>query len=85
MASSNPTTLKPREYGPEQVRAVRRELEASQALLARFMGVNTQTVSSWEQGRRRVPPMSRRYLDDLIDIPMLWATRTGIAVEEKSG
>ena len=57
--------LKPREYGPKEVRAVRMKLRASQALLARFMGVNTQTVSSWEQGRRKVPPMARRYLDDL--------------------
>lgn len=75
--------LKPREYGPKEVRAVRRKLKASQALLARFMGVNTQTVSSWEQGRRKVPPMARRYLDDLVDIPALWATRTGGAVEAK--
>jgi hypothetical protein len=37
--------LKPREYGPKEVRAVRRKLNASQALLARFLGVNTQTVS----------------------------------------
>jgi len=48
--------LKPREYGPKEVRAVRMKLKASQALLARFMGVNTKTVSSWEQGRRKVPP-----------------------------
>lgn len=75
--------LKPREYGPEEVRAVRRKLKASQALLARFMGVNTQTVSYWEQGRRKVPPMARRYLDDLIDIPVLWATRTGSSVKAK--
>ena len=75
--------LKPREYGPKEVRAVRRKLKASQALLARFMGVNTQTVSSWEQGRRKVPPMARRYLDDLVDIPALWAARTGGAVEAK--
>ena len=75
--------LKPREYGPEEVRAVRRKLRASQALLARFMGVNTQTVSYWEQGRRKVPPMARRYLDDLIDFPVLWATRTGSAVKAK--
>ena len=75
--------LKPREYGPKEVRAVRRKLKASQALLARFMGVNTQTVSSWEQGRRKVPPMARRYLDDLVDIPALWATRTGETVEGK--
>ena len=71
--------LRPREYGPKEVRAVRRKLKASQALLAKFMGVNTQTVSSWERGRRKVPPMARRYLDDLVDIPALWATRTGAA------
>ncbi len=75
--------LKPREYGPEEVRAVRRKLRASQALLARFMGVNTQTVSYWEQGRRKVTPMARRYLDGLIDFPVLWATRTGSAVKAK--
>jgi putative transcriptional regulator len=75
--------LKPREYGPDEVRAVRRKLNASQALLARFMGVNTQTVSYWEQGRRKVPSMARRYLDDLIDIPLLWATRTGSSVRAK--
>jgi DNA-binding transcriptional regulator YiaG len=75
--------LKPREYGPEQVRAVRIKLKASRALLARFMGVNTQTVSAWEQGRQKVPPMARRYLDDLIDIPALWATRTGITGKAK--
>jgi DNA-binding transcriptional regulator YiaG len=75
--------LSPREYGPKEVRAVRRKLKASQALLAKFMGVNTQTVSSWEQGRRKVPAMARRYLDDLVDIPALWATRTGSGFEAK--
>jgi putative transcriptional regulator len=75
--------LRPREYGPKEVRAVRRKLKASQALLAKFMGVNTQTVSSWEQGRRKVPAMARRYLDDLVDIPALWATRTGSGFEAK--
>ncbi len=75
--------LKPREYGPNEVRAVRRKLKASQALLAKFMGVNTQTVSSWEQGRRKVPPMARRYLDDLADIPTLWAARIGGTVGVK--
>ncbi|MGZ3319250.1 MAG: hypothetical protein ACXU95_18415 [Isosphaeraceae bacterium] len=34
--------LKPREYGPKEVRAVRMKLKASQALLARFMGVNNE-------------------------------------------
>jgi putative transcriptional regulator len=69
--------LRPRDYGPAEVRAVRIKLRASQALLAKVMGVNPQTVSYWEQGRRKVPPMARRYLDDLIDFPALWAARTG--------
>jgi hypothetical protein len=47
------------------------------------MGVNTQTVSYWEQGRLNVPPMARRYLDDLIDFPALWAARTGVSFEAK--
>lgn len=75
--------LKPRVYGPEEVRAVRMKLKASPELLARFMGVDTQTITSWELGTRKVPRMARRYLDDLIDIPELWATRTGIAVNPK--
>src|SRR5271166_5733308 len=45
--------LKPREYGPKEVQAVRMKPKASQALLATFMGVNKNTVSSWEQGRRK--------------------------------
>lgn len=49
----------------------------------RIMGINTETVSSWEQGSRKVPPMVRRYLDDLVDIPVLWATRTGSGVKVK--
>ena len=75
--------LRPRDYGPAEVRAARLKLKASQALLAKVIGVNTQTVSYWEQGRRKVPPMARRYLDDLIDFPALWAARTGAAVEAK--
>jgi DNA-binding transcriptional regulator YiaG len=75
--------LKLREYGLKEVRAVRMKLKASQTLLARFMGDNTKTVSSWEQGRRKVPPMARRYLDDLVDIPVLWAISTGGAVKVK--
>ncbi len=73
--------LAPRNYGPDDVRAVRFKLKASQALLAKFMGVNTQTISDWENGKRKVPPMARRYLDDLVDIPALWAARTGGPVD----
>ena len=71
--------LRPRDYGPAEVRAARLKLKASQGLFAKVIGVDTQTISYWEQGRRKVPPMARRYLDDLIDFPALWAARTGPA------
>jgi hypothetical protein len=63
--------------------SVRLKLKASQELLAKFMGVDTETVSSWEDGKRKVPLIARRYLDDLVDIPELWTARTGIAVRGK--
>jgi DNA-binding transcriptional regulator YiaG len=62
---------------------VRVKLKASQEMLARFMGVGTQTVNSWESGTRNVPLIAPRYLDDLVDIPELWAARTGIAISAK--
>jgi len=69
--------LAPRSYGPEDVKAVREKLRISQSTLAKFLGVTTQTVSYWEQGRRKMSLMARRYLDDLVDVPELWTARAG--------
>jgi DNA-binding transcriptional regulator YiaG len=73
--------LKPRAYGPEDVKAVRAKLGASQALLARFLGVNVQTLQKWEQGTRKVPAMAARYLDDVQEFPDLWTRRLRSAAE----
>jgi DNA-binding transcriptional regulator YiaG len=67
--------LQTKEYGPEDVKDVRKTLKASQALLARFLGVSVKAVSSWEQGRRPVPKMACRYLDDIVRFPELWRER----------
>ena len=48
----------PRDYGPDDVRRVRDLLGMSQVLFARFLGVNANTVRSWEQGTR--PPSADR-------------------------
>lgn len=73
--------LTPREYGPDDVKAVRAKLGASQALLARFLGVSVQAVRHWEQGTRPVPTIAARYLDDLQEFPELWTRRIEAAAK----
>ena len=46
--------FRPRDYGPDDVRRVRDLLGMSQVLFAGFLGVDANTVRSWEQGTR--PP-----------------------------
>jgi putative transcriptional regulator len=46
--------LKPREIRPEEIKILRHHLGASQAVFAAVLGVSTDAVQSWEQGRR--PP-----------------------------
>jgi len=43
----------PRRLGPRDIRAIRRSLNASQVLFARFLNVSPNTIRSWEQGTRR--------------------------------
>src|SRR5436309_5967100 len=47
----------PRRYQPGDVKRVRGLLGASQAVLASFLGVNVNTVRSWEQGKRLPQPI----------------------------
>ena len=37
----------------------------SGAVLAGFLGVNVNTVRSWEQGLRQPSPIARRFLDEI--------------------
>lgn len=67
--------LHPKPYGPEDVKHVRKMLNASQALLAKFLGVSVKTLRSWEQGIRPVPTIACRYLDDIVTYPDLWRKR----------
>ena len=43
----------PRNLRPRDIRAIRRSLNASQVLFARFLNVSANTIRSWEQGTRR--------------------------------
>ena len=42
------------EFSPEVVKAIRRREGASQALMARHLGVAVQTVGQWERGQRKL-------------------------------
>ena len=77
--------LQPKPYGPEDVKRVRANLSASQALLSQFLGISVKTLRSWEQGTRPVPRMACRYLDDIVAYPELWRQRVRMATPDDSG
>jgi DNA-binding transcriptional regulator YiaG len=65
----------PRDYGPDDVRRVRGLLGMSQVLFARFLGVDANTVRSWEQGTRPPSPIARRFMDEIEGDPEHWRQR----------
>lgn len=65
--------LKP--YGADDVKHVRKLLNASQTLLARFLGVSVNAVRAWEQGTRKVPTIACRFMDEIIANPDIWTQR----------
>jgi len=71
---------------PEDVKRVRELLGASQAVLAGFLGVNVNTVRSWEQGKRIPQPIACRFLSEIESDPAYWRHRIGQgAVEIEPG
>ncbi len=77
--------LHPKPFGPQDVKHVRSMLNASQALLARFLGVSVKTLRSWEQGTRPVPTIACRYLDDIVTYPDIWRDRIRAVTSEGAG
>jgi DNA-binding transcriptional regulator YiaG len=65
----------PRDYGPDDARRVRDLLGMSQVLFARFLGVDANTVRSWEQGTRPPSPIARRFMDEIESDPEYWRRR----------
>lgn len=64
-----------RDYGPDDVHRVRRLLGMSQVLFARFLGVDPNTVRSWEQGARLPSPIARRFMGEIEEDPEYWRRR----------
>jgi DNA-binding transcriptional regulator YiaG len=64
-----------RTYGPGDVQRVRRLLGMSQVFFARFLGVDPNTVRSWEQGARPPSPIARRFMGEIEEDPEYWRRR----------
>jgi putative transcriptional regulator len=62
-------------YRPRDVKRVRELLGASQAVLAGFLGVNINTVRSWEQGKRPPQPIACRFLFEIESDVAKWRRR----------
>ncbi len=68
-------TPPPCAYLPADVKRVRELLGVSQTILAAFLGVNVNTVRSWEQGKRQPQPMACRFLAEIESNPTYWRRR----------
>lgn len=64
--------LEPAEYGPEEVKAIRDQLRASQGVFAKLLGISIKTLQAWEQGNNPPSPMARRLLETIKNDPIPW-------------
>ena len=62
-------------FGPKDVRRVRDLLGMSQVVFARFLGVDPNTVRSWEQGTRPPSSIARRFMGEIEADPAYWRQR----------
>lgn len=65
-------SIEPPAYTADQVRALRDDLRASQAVFARVLGVSAATIRNWEQGRSDPPPWAGRLLETIRSDPAPW-------------
>ena len=75
--------LKAKPYEAADVKEFRRTFGLSQTLLARFLGVSVRAVSSWEQGKRRVPTIACRFMDEVVADPELLKRRIRESVQSE--
>jgi len=76
--------LQPTPYSPEDVKATRKILNASQAVFAQFLGVSSKTVRSWEQGINIPSHSACRLMDEIRHDPPYWQSRIqDLAVSRK--
>jgi putative transcriptional regulator len=70
-----------RDYGPDDVRRVRSLFRMSQTVFAEFLGVDANTIQSWEQEARPVSHLARRFLTEIEAHPEYWRQRIAQCIE----
>ena len=55
----------------------------SQAFFARFLGVDPNTVRSWEQGVRPPSAIARRFMSEIEEDPRYWRRRIARSLAER--
>jgi DNA-binding transcriptional regulator YiaG len=66
------------------VKRVRGVLGMSQVVFARFLGVDANTVRSWEQGTRPPSTIARRFMGEIESDPTYWRRRVAQALADAS-
>ena len=66
--------LEPHAYTAEQVKMIRRVLNASQELFAQFLGVSVKAVRKWEGGSTP-SDLASRFMDEIRHDPAYWRQR----------
>lgn len=67
--------LRPKPYDAKSVRKARKELGASQAIFAQFLGVSLSAVRDWEQGQKPPSGAACRFMDEIRQNPEYFLKR----------
>jgi DNA-binding transcriptional regulator YiaG len=62
----------PEKFDARRVRLLRDQLQMSQHVFAKLLGVSTILAQSWEQGVREPSPLARRLLGEIERDPRRW-------------
>jgi putative transcriptional regulator len=62
----------PELFDAKRIRTLRQQLQVSQSVFARLVGISTVLAQSWEQGVREPSPLARRLLGEIERDPKRW-------------
>lgn len=62
----------PEPFDARRIRTLRQQLQVSQSVFARLVGISTVLAQSWEQGVREPSPLARRLLGEIERDPKRW-------------
>ena len=61
----------PPSFSKSKIKKIRKELDISQTIFARLLGVSPATIRSWEQGDKEPSSPARRLLQIVIEAPQI--------------